>query len=45
MQQLPLRPLAIALCAGLIAVATSTDALAAKKNKAAAKTKAPPESA
>jgi putative endopeptidase len=42
MQQLPLRPLAIALCAGLIAVATSTDALAAKKKKAAAKPKAPP---
>ncbi len=42
MKSLTLRPLAIALCAGLIAIASVPDALAAKKKKAAAKPKAPP---
>jgi putative endopeptidase len=42
MPQLPLRPLAIALCIGLIAVAATPDALAQKKKRKAAKPKEPP---
>ena len=42
MPTLSLRPLAVALCAGLIAFATTSDALAAKKKKGPAKPKAPP---